>query len=131
MMTDPIADMLTRIRNANAVRMRRLEMPASKIKVGIAEVLKQEGYIEGYEVEAGQPTSRLVLSLKYGPDGERVIRDIQRVSKPGCRVYSAARDLPRVLRGLGIHVLSTPQGIVSDRVARRDKVGGEVLCRIN
>ena len=130
MMTDPIADMLTRIRNANAIRKSRIEMPASKMKVGIAEALKQEGFIDGYEVVEGQPSSTLAVDLKYGPDGERVIRAIERISKPGCRRYSGARDIPRVVRGPGIYVLSTPKGIVSDRTARRENVGGEVLCKV-
>jgi small subunit ribosomal protein S8 len=130
MMTDPIADMLTRIRNANAIRRDRVSMPASKMKVGIAEALKAEGFIESYEVVEGKPSSELVVMLKYGPDGERVIRSVERVSKPGCRVYSRAQELPRVVRGLGIYVLSTPQGIVSDRNARKLNVGGEVLCKV-
>jgi len=130
MMTDPIADMLTRIRNANSISKERVAMPASKIKVGIAEVLVAEGFVSSYEVKQGEPSSTLVLELKYGPDGEHVIREIQRVSKPGRRVYSAAKDLPRIIRGMGCQVLSTPKGIVSDRQARELKVGGEVLCKV-
>jgi small subunit ribosomal protein S8 len=130
MMTDPIADMLTRIRNANAIRRESVRMPASRIKVGIAEALKQEGFIEGYEVVEGTPSSELVVNLRYGPDGERVIRQVERVSKPGCRVYSGAKEIPRVIRGLGIYVLSTPRGVVSDRNARQLNVGGEVLCKV-
>ena len=130
MMTDPIADMLTRIRNANAIKRRELDMPASRTKVGIAEALKSEGFIEGYEVIEGSPSSTLVLRLKYGPDGEQVIREIQRVSKPGLRRYSGAKDLRRVVRGLGIQILSTPKGILSDRAAKRENVGGEVLCKV-
>lgn len=130
MMTDPIADMLTRLRNANAIRKTQVEMPASRMKVGIAEALKEEGFISSYEVREGSPSSTLIVNLKYGPDGERVIRAIDRISKPGCRRYSGARDIPRVIRGLGIFVLSTPKGIVSDRVARRENVGGEVLCKV-
>ena len=130
MMTDPIADMLTRIRNANIVRKRRVVMPASRMKVGIAEVLKEEGFIEGYEVEPKQPSSDLVVNLKFGPDGEHVIRDITRVSKPGRRIYSGAKSLNPVLRGLGIYVLSTPRGVLSDRTARKENVGGEVLCKV-
>jgi len=131
MMTDPIADMLTRIRNANLVHNKNLKMPASKMKVGVAQVLKEEGFIEGYEVEPGHPSSQLRVTLKYGPDGEKVLRDIQRVSKPGRRVYSGAKDLPTVLGGLGALVLSTPQGIISDRTARKENVGGEILCRVS
>lgn len=131
MMTDPVADMLTRIRNANAVRQASTTMPASKLKVGIAQVLQEEGFIRGYEVLPAEPVSNLSVQLKYGPDGEHVIREIQRVSKPGRRMYSRAKDIPTVLRGLGIHILSTPQGIVSDRTARKECVGGEVLCRVS
>lgn len=130
MMTDPIADMLTRIRNANANRVKTVRMPASKVKVGIAEILKSEGFIDSYEVEPGDPASKLALKLKYGPDGQRVIRVIERISKPGRRVYTGGKDLPRVLRGMGCFVLSTPQGIVSDRTARQENVGGELLCKV-
>ena len=131
MMTDPIADMLTRIRNANAVRKKEVTMPASKQKVGIAQVLKDEGFVTDYEVQPGEPSSTLAIRLKYGTDGEHVIRHISRVSKPGRRVYSGARDLTQVLRGLGIYVLSTPNGVVSDRAAREQNVGGEVLCKVS
>jgi small subunit ribosomal protein S8 len=130
MMTDPIADMLTRIRNSNTIRREVVRMPASKIKVGIAEALKAEGFIDSYAVEPGAPSSELVLHLKFGPDGEHVIRHIERVSKPGCRVYSKAKEIPPVLRGLGVFVLSTPKGVVSDRSARELNVGGEVLCKV-
>jgi len=131
MMTDPIADMLTRIRNGNAVHQKTVTMPASKQKVGIAEVLKEEGYIASYEVRPGEPCSSLDVHLKYGPDGELIIRDIQRISKPGRRVYSVAKDLSRVLGGMGIYVLSTPSGVLSDRSARSKNVGGEVLCKVS
>jgi len=131
MMTDPIADMLTRIRNANAVRRNIVAMPASKMKVGIAQVLKEEGFVADYQVVPDKPSSRLEITLKYGPDGERVIREITRVSKPGRRVYSRSKNLPKVLRGLGIYVLSTGQGMVSDRTARDQNVGGEVLCKVS
>lgn len=130
MMTDPIADMLTRIRNANSIKRKQVCMPASRIKVGIAEVLKSEGFIAGYQVQAGTPYSTLELELKYGPDGEDVIRSIDRVSKPGCRSYTRVKDMPRALRGLGIYVLSTPRGVLSDRVARKENVGGEILCKV-
>jgi small subunit ribosomal protein S8 len=130
-MTDPIADMLTRIRNANSVRQREVSMPASKMKVGIAQVLKEEGYLDDFTVEPAKPSSVLKLTLKRGPDDEPVIRAIQRVSKPGCRVYHSAKDMPRVLGGLGIYVLSTPQGVMSDRSARSENVGGEVLCKVS
>ncbi|MBL8899522.1 MAG: 30S ribosomal protein S8 [Planctomycetes bacterium] len=125
-MTDPIADMLTRIRNANDVRKQTVDIPLSRIKLGIAAILKDEGYIDGYDV---QPEERaLRVHLRYGRNGERVIQSIRRTSKPGCRVYSGFRDLPKVLGGLGIAILSTPHGIISDRKAREHKVGGEVLC---
>ena len=130
MLTDPIADMLTRVRNANSIHRKTVDMPASRLKVGIAQILKEEGFIKDYEVRQKKPQSDLRITLKYGPDGERVIRTIDRVSKPGRRVYSAARDIPSVLRGLGIHILSTPQGVVSDRKARELNVGGEVLCKV-
>ena len=131
MMTDPIADMLTRIRNANRTGQKKVKMPASRIKVGIAEILKQEGFITAYGVEPGSPSSQLTVELKYGPDGENVIREITRVSKPGCRVYSAAQELTPILRGMGISILSTPRGVISDRTARRENVGGEVLCKVS
>lgn len=131
MMTDPIADMLTRIRNANSVGLKKVSMSASKMKVGIAQVLKDEGFINDYSVVDEKPASRLVVNLKFGPDGEKVIREITRISKPGCRRFSGSRDLPKVLRGLGIYVLSTPQGIVSDRFARKENVGGEILCKVS
>jgi len=132
MMTDPIADMLTRIRNAVSVERPSVEMPVSKVKKGVAEVLKREGYIWDWaEVqEEDDKFSRLRIELKYGPSGEKVIQKIKRVSKPGCRVYSRSRDLRPILNGLGISILSTSQGVMSDREARQQKVGGEVLCEI-
>ena len=130
MMTDPIADMLTRIRNANAIHNKTVRIPASRLKVGLAEVLRTEGFIAGYEVVEGKPQSNIRVTLKYGPEGEHVIRSIDRVSKPGCRVYSSAKELRPVLRGLGIQILSTPQGGLSDRKARELNVGGEILCRL-
>ncbi len=130
MMTDPIADMLTRIRNANSIHMKSVEMPASRMRVGIAEVLKLEGFIVGYEVREGRPSSTLTVNLKYGVDGEVVIRSIDRISKPGRRIYASVDDLKPVLRGQGIHVVSTPKGILSDRQAREQRVGGEVLCKV-
>jgi len=130
MMTDPIADMLTRIRNANATGQKEVRIPASRLKVGVAQVLAEEGFIGGFEVQSRQPRSDLVVELKYGPDGEQVIRSIERVSKPGRRVYSAAPNIPRVLGGLGVYVLTTPQGVLSDRVARERNAGGEILCKV-
>lgn len=130
MMTDPIADMLTRIRNAVSVERPHVEMPLSKVKRGLADVLKREGFIWDWSELEGQPVKQLRLELKYGPNGERVIQKIRRISKPGCRVYSKARDLRPVLDGLGICILSTSRGVVSDREARQRNLGGEVLCEI-
>jgi len=130
MMTDPVADMLTRIRNAVRVERPHVDVPLSKVKRGVAEVLKREGYIWDFEEIPDRPASHLRVHLKYGPNGERVIRHIRRVSKPGRRVYSGATSLKPVLNGLGIYVLSTSRGVVSDREARQRKLGGEVLCEI-
>jgi small subunit ribosomal protein S8 len=130
MMTDPVADMLTRIRNANSISRSLVSMPASRLRVAIAEVLKEEGFIGGYRVEESKPCSTLTLELKFGIDGERVIRGIDRISRPGCRVYRGVDELKPVLRGQGIHVVSTPQGVISDRKARELRVGGEVLAKV-
>ncbi len=130
MMTDPIADMLTRIRNAVRVELPSVDMPLSKVKRGVADVLKREGYIWDFEELETKPARGLRISLKYGPNGERVIRHIRRVSKPGGRVYSGAESLRPVLNGLGIKILSTSSGVISDREARQRKVGGEVLCEV-
>jgi len=130
MMTDPIADMLTRIRNAVRVERPHVDMPLSKVKRGLAEVLKREGYIWDWEEIEAAPANHLRIHLKYGPNGERVIRHVRRVSKPGRRVYTGAAKLKPVLNGLGICVISTSRGVVSDREARRRNLGGEVLCEI-
>lgn len=130
MMTDPVADMLTRIRNAVRVERPHVDMPLSKVKRGLAEVLKREGYIWDFEEIAQQPAHQLRVHLKYGPNGERVIRHIRRISKPGRRVYSGAAMLKPVLGGLGISILSTSSGVVSDREARQRKLGGELLCEV-
>lgn len=130
MMTDPIADMLTRIRNAVRVERPHVDLPASKVKRGLAEVLKREGYIWDWEEVAAEPAANLRLHLKYGPNGERVIRHVRRVSKPGRRVYSGATKLKPILGGMGICVLSTSRGVISDREARQRNLGGEVLCEI-
>jgi small subunit ribosomal protein S8 len=132
MMTDPIADMLTRIRNAVRVERPFVEMPLSKVKRGVAEVLKREGYIWDWREEQpeGQPVKQLAIDLKYGPNGERVIRHIKRVSKPGRRVYSRATELRPILNGVGISIISTSRGVISDREARQKKLGGEVLCEL-
>jgi small subunit ribosomal protein S8 len=130
MMTDPIADMLTRIRNAVRIERQHVEMPLSKVKRGLAEVLKREGYIWGWKEVESKPVNQLHLELKYGPNGERVIRHMKRVSKPGRRVYSSATDLRPVLNGLGISIISTSRGVISDREARQRNLGGEVLCEL-
>jgi len=129
-MTDPIADMLTRIRNAVRVERPHVDMPLSKVKRGLADVLKREGYIWDFEEVDAKPAKVLRVHLKYGPNGERVIRRIRRVSKPGCRVYSGYVDMKPGLGGLGISVVSTSRGVISDREARQRKLGGEVLCEI-
>ncbi len=132
MMTDPIADMLTRIRNAVRIERPLVQMPHSKVKRGVAEVLKREGYIwDWHEQDAEDaPGKELCIDLKYGPNGERVIRHIKRVSKPGRRVYSRANSLRPILNGLGISIISTSRGMVSDREARQKNLGGEVLCEL-
>ena len=130
MMTDPIADMLTRIRNAVQVERPHVDMPTSKVKQGVADVLKREGYIWDWAEVEDQPVSQIRIELKYGPNGERVIQKIKRISKPGRRVYSKAKDLRPVLNGLGISIISTSRGVISDREARRDNIGGEVLCEV-
>ena len=130
MMTDPIADMLTRIRNAVRVERPHVDVPLSKVKRGLAEVLKREGYIWDWEEMAGKPSSHLRVHLKYGPNGERLIRRLRRVSKPGRRVYKGADGLKPVLGGLGITILSTSRGVISDREARQRRLGGEILCEV-
>jgi len=130
MMTDPIADMLTRIRNAVRVERPNVEMPLSKVKRGLAEVLKREGYIWDFAEVEVEKFPQLRLELKYGPNGERVIRHIRRVSKPGRRIYNRATDLRPILNGLGISIISTSRGVISDREARQRNLGGEVLCEV-
>jgi small subunit ribosomal protein S8 len=129
-MTDPVADMLTRIRNAVRIGARRVEMPSSKMKLGVAEVLKREGFINAFDFVESSPQNTLVIDLKYGPEGEKVIQRIERVSRPGCRRYVKADEIPEVLNGLGISVLSTNAGMLSDREARSRRVGGEVVCSV-
>ncbi len=130
MMTDPIADMLTRIRNANTTRMEKVDIPASRIKLEIAKILKEEGFIKGYKVMKDKKQGILRISLKYGPGNERVITGLQRVSKPGRRTYVGRYDLPYVMGGLGMGIVSTSQGVKSDRACRREGIGGEVICHI-
>ncbi|HVM40457.1 MAG TPA: 30S ribosomal protein S8 [Acidimicrobiia bacterium] len=131
-MTDPVADMLTRIRNANLVFHEETTMPASKLKAALAEILKREGYIDDYAVENSdeRPGQVLRVRLKYTSDRRRTISGIKRVSKPGLRVYTKADSIPRVLGGLGVAILSTNQGLLTDREARERKVGGEILCHV-
>lgn len=130
MMTDPIADMLTRIRNSVRVERTFVDVPLSNVKKGVADVLKREGYIWDWEVIESTPTNILRIHLKYGLNGERVIQHVKRVSKPGRRIYLSATDLKPVLNGLGIRILSTSRGMVSDREARATNIGGEVLCEL-
>lgn len=130
-MTDPIADMLTRIRNAVAAEHETVEIPASKIKVEIARILKQEGYINGYTVEGDTAKEKVIkVELKYGPDKEKVITGLKRISKPGLRVYAKGENVPRVLNGLGIAIISTSKGLMTDRDARKNNLGGEVLAYV-
>ena len=129
-MTDTIADMLTRIRNANSVHHDKVEIPGSKIKVAIAEILKAEGFIKDFEVIADSKQNVIRVSLKYGANKEKVISGIKRISKPGLRVYSQKDQLPRVLGGLGIAVISTSQGLMTDKAARKAGLGGEVLAYV-
>lgn len=129
-MTDPIADMLTRIRNANTVRHETVEIPASKIKREIAEILKQEGFVRDAEYIEDNKQGIIRLFLKYGQNNERVITGLKRISKPGLRVYAKSTELPRVLGGLGIAILSTSKGLMTDKAARQAKTGGEIICYV-
>lgn len=127
--TDPIADALTRIRNANLVRHQTVSMPHSKLKEELIKVLKNEGYIEGYVVEENNGFKQIVVTLKY-IDGNSVILGLQRISKPGLRVYSKAKNMPRVFDGMGIAIISTSKGLMTEKAARDNKLGGEVLCQV-
>jgi small subunit ribosomal protein S8 len=129
-MTDPIADMLTRVRNANAAFMSSVTMPSSKKLVEIARILKEAGYVAEYVVTAGEPQATLEITLKYGVRKERVITGIRRISKPGLRVYAKKDEMPRVLGGLGIAVISTSQGVMTDKQAKKAGVGGEVIAYV-
>ncbi|BBH24011.1 30S ribosomal protein S8 [Paenibacillus baekrokdamisoli] len=129
-MSDPIADMLTRIRNANVVRHETVEMPASKVKKQIAEILKREGFIRDAEYIEDNKQGIIRIFLKYGPNQERVITGLKRISKPGLRVYTKSTEVPRVLGGLGMAIISTSQGIMTDKEARQVKSGGEVVCYV-
>ncbi len=129
-MTDPIADMLTRLRNANAAYHDNAAMPYSKLKTHVAEILQQEGYISGWHVEDAEVGKTLLIDLKYGPSRERSIAGLKRVSRPGLRVYAKSTNLPRVLGGLGVAIISTSNGLMTDRQANKRKVGGEVLAYV-
>lgn len=131
MMTDPVADMLTRIRNAVRVERQYVDMPVSRLRRGVAEVLKREGYIWDFSEVDGEPIKQLRIELKYGPNGERIIQTVKRVSKPGRRVYTKCADLRPIMNGLGISIVSTSRGVISDREARQQKLGGEVLAEIS
>ena len=130
MVTDPIADMLTRIRNANQMRYTEVEVPASKIKLEIARILKEEGFIADFKVNKDSVQDMMVLNLKYGENKERVITGLKRISKPGLRVYAKNNEIPKVLNGLGIAIVSTSKGIMTDKQARKESLGGEVLAYI-
>jgi small subunit ribosomal protein S8 len=130
MMTDTVADMLTRIRNALLIERPFVDVPASKLKVGIAQALQREGYIWDFEVVEDPPQNTIRINLKYGPNGERVIQHLKRMSTPGRRMYVGVNDTPKVLEGMGINILSTNQGVLSDREAKAKNVGGELLCQV-
>jgi small subunit ribosomal protein S8 len=129
-MTDPIADMLTRLRNANSAYHDEVAMPHSKLKVHITEILKREGYVSGFRTEQGEQSKTLIIELKYGPNRERSIAGLRRVSKPGLRVYAKSTGLPKVLGGLGVAIISTSAGLLTDRQASKQGVGGEVLAYV-
>ena len=129
-MTDPIADMLTRVRNAVQAKHQKVDMPASRLKVEIARILKEEGFISHFKTSDEGGKDFLTLFLKYGPKGEKVISNIERVSRPGCRVYVSKTEIPKVLGGLGINILTTSHGVMTGKQARRQGFGGELLCNI-
>ena len=130
MLTDPIADMLTRLRNGNTAKLEKVDIPASRIKLEITKILKEEGYIKGYKVLKDKKQGVLRIALKYGPGNEKVITGLKRISKPGRRVYVDKDNLPRVVGGIGIGIVSTSKGVKSDSFCRRDGIGGEVLCHV-
>jgi small subunit ribosomal protein S8 len=129
-LTDPVADFLTRIRNAHNARHQKLDVPASKLKLEIARILKEEGYLSNFKVTDEEGKKILRVYLKYGPNNEAAINCIERVSRPGCRVYVGRNEIGRVLGGLGINILTTPKGVMTGRQARKEGVGGEVLCQV-
>ena len=129
-MTDPIADMLTRIRNALGARHQKVDVPVSKLKLEIARILREEGFINNYKLIGDGARKSIRIYLRYGPKGEQVVSKLERISRPGCRVYTPSARIPKVLGGIGINILSTSRGLMTDRQARREKVGGELLCRV-
>jgi small subunit ribosomal protein S8 len=129
-MTDPIADMLTRVRNALAAKHPKVDVPSSKIKLEIARLLKEEGFISSYKLTGEGTRLNIRIYLRYGAKGEQLLSKLERVSKPGCRVYVDSKSIPKVLGGLGVNILSTSQGLKTDRQARREKLGGEIICRV-
>ena len=129
-MTDPIADMLTRVRNAYGAKHQKVDVPLSNLKIEIARILKEEGFINNYKIIGDGPRRTIRIYLRYGPKGEQVLSRLERVSRPGCRVYVNSTSIPKVLGGMGINIVSTSRGLMTDRRARREKVGGELLCRV-
>jgi small subunit ribosomal protein S8 len=129
-MTDPVADLLTRIRNGVRAKLNKVDVPRSKLKVEIARILKEEGYIANFKLSEDDKQGNLRVYLKYGPGMERVITDLQRVSRPGCRIYCGKDQIPRVYGGLGINILSTSRGLMTGKAAAREGVGGEILCNV-
>jgi len=129
-MTDPIADLIVRIKNAIMVSYDKVEVPSSKIKINIVKILKFEGYIRNYKIIKGSTQDIIVIYLKYNEDKSSVIKDLKRISKPSCRVYSRYKKIPRVLNGLGINIVSTPKGVLTDREARKMGIGGEIICSV-
>ena len=129
-MTDPIADMLTRVRNAQAAKHQKVDVPVSKLKLEIARILKEEGFITNYKVIGEDARRAIRIYLRYGGKGERLISKLERVSKPGCRVYSKTGSIPSVIGGVGINIISTSKGLMTDRIARKRGIGGEIVCRV-
>ena len=130
MMTDPVADMLTRIRNANIIRAERVDIPASKLKLEVTKILKEKGFIKGYKMLKDKKQGILRVSLRYSTNGEKIISGLKRISKPGRRVYVGKKEIPKVMAGIGVAILSTSRGVLPDDVCRRDGLGGEVLCYV-
>ena len=130
MMTDPIADLLTRVRNANRIERPAVDIPATRLKMNVAQVLKEEGFIANFKATEEEGRKVLRVYLKYGNNNEAAISNVERVSRPGCRVYVGRNEIPRVLGGLGINILTTPKGVMTGRSARKSNVGGEILCEV-